>query len=94
MHTFLKRLTGIIISTEKRLDRGKEAEKELAMYQHNVALTCQHDRGFYSSTASPYIGMTAAVSTTLAPCPCINQHVCVINVSFTLYLSASSDTPF
>lgn len=62
------------------------------MYQHNVALTCQHDRGFYSSAASPYIGMTAAVSTTLAPCPCINQHVCVINVSFTLYLSASPDT--
>lgn len=62
------------------------------MYQDNVALTCKHDRGFNSSAASPYIGMTAAVSTTLAPRLCINQHVCVINVSFTLHLSAAPDT--
>lgn len=62
------------------------------MYQHNIALTSQQDRGFNSSAASPYIGITATVSTTLAPRLHINQHVCVINVSFTLHLSASPDT--
>lgn len=91
MHTFLKRPTTIIISL-KCLFGEKEAEKKPALYQHKVTLTCQHDRGFNSSTASPYIGTTAAESTTLAARLCINQHVCVINVSFTLHLSASPDT--
>lgn len=92
MHTFLTGPTSIIISTQKCLYGEKEAEKEPVLFQHKVTLTCQHDRGFNGSATSPYIGMTAALSTTLAPRLCINQHVCAINVSFTLHLSASPDT--
>lgn len=71
------------------MEKKKQKRNRLCI---SIKSNINHDRDFNSSAASPYIGTTAAESTTLAARLCINQHVCVINVSFTLHLSASPDT--